>query len=52
MRYFTVFIFPLYIQYGKHSKDNQTVRCDECWNKHQKELRTLQNKRYYNKKKN
>ena len=30
-----------------HSKDNQTVRCAECWEKHQRYIRSLQNKRYY-----
>ena len=29
------------------NKDNQTVRCDECWKKHQQYIRSLQNKRYY-----
>ncbi len=29
------------------NKDNQTVRCAECWEKHQRYIRSLQNKRYY-----
>jgi DNA-directed RNA polymerase subunit RPC12/RpoP len=33
------------------SKDNQTIRCDECRQKHQQYIKSLQNKRYYDKNK-